>query len=387
MNAASYPLLQVSLFALSAISFLLLIYPYLIYPLILRLFPKHPREKVLDSGSKHPSVALLFCAYNEERSLPAKIDNIRQIKRCYPKLEVRAYADCCTDRTLPLLLAAADVLKVHEGRQRAGKAAGMRELVNATKADILVFSDANVMLAPEAIPRIVSYFDDPNVGTVAGTLHYTNPGDGQVAKTGSLYWRLEELIKRLESATGSTMGADGSIFAMRRSLYPIVPTDLLDDMIASINPMFSGYRVISATDVHAFEKSTTDTGDEFRRKRRIACRAFNSHRHLAAQLRATSTLNRFKYISHKYLRWFSPVFLLLGLAFSVAGIAVMAGWPVALIFLVAGIGTLIVGLQLNIPLLGVIAEILLSFVAVGFGVIEAIAGRNYQIWNPAKSRE
>jgi cellulose synthase/poly-beta-1,6-N-acetylglucosamine synthase-like glycosyltransferase len=372
---------------MSAISFLLLIYPYLIYPLILRLLPKDPRDKALHSDSMQPSVALLFCAYNEERSLPAKIENIRQIKQRYPELEVRAYSDYSSDRTLPLLLAASDAIAVHEGFERTGKAAGMRELVNATRADILVFCDANVILAPEAISRIVSYFDDPKIGTVAGTLHYTNPDDGQVAKTGSLYWRLEETIKHLESVTGSTMGADGSLFAIRRSLYPVVPTDLLDDMIASFNPIFSGYRVISANDVHAFERSATDSGDEFRRKRRIACRAFNTHRHLVPQLRTISALNKFKYFSHKYLRWLSPGFLLVGLIFAIAGIAVQLGWHVASISIVAGFVTLAAGLQLNIPLLGVVAEILLSFVAVGLGVIEAIAGRNYQIWNPAKSRE
>jgi cellulose synthase/poly-beta-1,6-N-acetylglucosamine synthase-like glycosyltransferase len=373
-------------FFVSAVFFLVLIYPYVFYPIILRLLPKQPYGFTSDDNSSKPTVALLFCAYNEEPSLPAKIENIREIKKRCPDIEVRAYSDCCSDRTLAMLRAAADVVIVHEGVKRVGKAAGMRELVSATKAEIVIFTDANVALEPDAVPRIVDYFKDPAIGTVAGTLHYTNADDGQVAQTSSLYWRLEESIKRLESLTGSTMGADGSIFAMRRSLYPVVPPNLLDDMIGSMSPIFSGYRVVTAPDVLAYEKATTDSGDEFRRKRRIACRAFNSHRHLAPQLWTMSAINKFKYFSHKYLRWLSAAFLILGTAFAVAGVAALVGLPVAIIVLVSGILALAAGRWLNIPVLGVIAEIVTSTLAVGLGIAEAVAGRKYQTWSPAKSR-
>lgn len=378
--------IQSIFFCISAVFFLALAYPYVLYPIILRCLPKQPFEVHDNSRSSKPKVALLFCAYNEEPSLPAKIANIREIKNRYPEIEVRAYSDCCSDRTLELLRAASDFVIVHEGLTRVGKAAGMSELMGATDAEIVIFTDANVELDPDAVPRIISYFDNPEIGTVAGTLHYTNSGDGQVARTSSLYWRLEEMIKRLESETGSTMGADGSIFAMRHELYPIIPPNLLDDMIASINPIFDGYRIISAPDVHAFEKATTDSGDEFRRKRRIACRAFNSRRHITPKLRTMGTLNRFKYISHKYLRWLSAGFLLLGLTFALAGIVVAAGLPVAIMCLVTGVLVLIMSRQLKIPILGVIAEIIVSILAVGLGIVEAVAGRKYQTWSPAKSR-
>jgi hypothetical protein len=183
------------------------------------------------------------------------------------------------------------------------------------------------------------------------------------------------------------MGADGSIFAMRRSLYPDVPPHLLDDLTASTSPIFSGYRVVRAANVHAFEKATTTTGDEFRRKRRIACRAFNTHRHLVPKLRSMNSVNKFKYTSHKYLRWFSAVFLVLAVGFGTIGIAAVAGFSVALLILGAGVFTLVMARVLNVPILGTIAEIVMHILAVGLGIAEALAGRNYQTWNPAKSRQ
>ncbi len=371
---------------LSAACFLAFIYPFLIYPSTLLLLRKHGLPATSGVAPSSARVALLFCAYNEERVLPSKIQNIREIKKSCPDIEVRVYTDCCTDSTVSLLREAEDVLTVHEGRVRVGKAAGMRTLIDATQAEIVVFTDAAVTLEPESASRLVTYFNDPLIGTVAGTLHYTNTQDSQTARTGSLYWRLEETIKRLESETGSTMGASGQIFATRRSLYPNVPADLLDDMIASISPIFSGYRVITAPDVHAFQRATTDPGDEFRRKRRIACRAYNTHRYLRPQLRAMSMTDKFKYTSHKYIRWFSSAFLLLWFVLMLAAIFTLAGFMQAATVTIVSLVFLALLRRLNVPIVSAVTEIVASIFATGLGVMEAIAGRTYQTWTPAKSR-
>lgn len=378
--------LRIVYFFLSALFFLAFLYPFVIYPIILKFLPKKPYGVVDDKSLHDPTVALLFCAYNEEQSLPAKIDNVRAIKKRFPAVDVHAYTDCCSDGSVDILRAASDDVTLHEGLSRAGKAHGMRELVSASDAEILIFTDANVTVDPDSIERMVAYFSNPEIGTVAGILHYTNFDESEAARIGTLYWKLEELIKLRESQTGSTMGADGSIFAMRRSLYPSVPADLLDDMIVSMNPMFLGYRVVSAPDVHALEKASTQSGDEFRRKRRIACRAFSTHRHLAPQLRSTSALTRFKYFSHKYMRWLSAGFLLLGVIFATAGIATWIGMPAAAIVLVGGVGLLVMGHRWHLPVIAAIAEIIMSILAVGIGVVESVVGRKYQTWEPPQSR-
>lgn len=367
--------------------FLALVYPYAIYPLLLRLLKSRELCKPCDAETSELRAALLLCAYNEEKSLPSKIKNIRAIRKCMPELEVHVYADACTDASLQLLKAAGDTLVVHEGYSRVGKATGMRILVDSTEADILIFTDANVIVEPDSIPRLVSYFKDPHIGTVAGTLHYVNSEDSTVAQTGSIYWRLEEMIKKLESKTGSTMGADGSLFATRRSLYPKVPPNLLDDMIASISPLFRGFRVVSVADVRAFEKATVDSRDEFKRKRRIACRAFNTHVYLRPQLRSMSFVNRFKYTSHKFIRWFSAVFLIGFLLSFIAAIAALVGGNVAIVVGLSGVALAFAARTFDLPLLGGLVEVALSLVATGVGILESIAGRDYQTWAPARGRQ
>src|SRR5262249_61146926 len=60
----------------------------------------------------------------------------------------------------------------------------------------------------------------------------------------SLYWRYEKPLRRLESAIGSTLGATGAIYALRRRLYQPLPDDaILDDVLAPMRAVLAGYRV------------------------------------------------------------------------------------------------------------------------------------------------
>ena len=378
-----------ALIAIASLSFIGFIYPYVIYPLVLRLFPKIPTlapSQSASAGAGDIRLSMFFCAYNEEASLPDKIKNIREIKSKFPDVQVFAYSDASSDRTWELLHGASDVITAVEGRERAGKATGMRRIVSMSDCDVCVFTDANVLLDPESINNIRSYFRDPSIGTVAGTLHYISDDETPTTVAGSAYWRLEEHIKHLESLTGSTMGADGSIFSTRKSLYPEVPKNLLDDLIVSITPLFSGHRIISAKDVVAYERLVSSSKEEFKRKRRIACRAFSTHLFIWPSVKKTSAENLFKYISHKYIRWFGAIPLTL-LIVSLFGIAVnVVGVLAAFALFSVALAVAAMGYRMKAPIIAPLVEIALSIYATGWGVLEALTGKDYTTWTPAKSR-
>lgn len=368
---------------LCTISFLFFVHPYVLYPLSLKLMPAQPINR---RPAEPLRATLMFSAYNEAASLPLKIENIRVIKALHPDMEFLAYSDMSSDDTLQILEDAADVLTVIPASERTGKAAGMGLMVKKASGEICIFTDANTLLKPESVKHLLSYFSDPEVGGVAGSLYYTNEGDSTTALVGGLYWRLEEKVKQLESRTGSIMGADGAIFAIRRSLYPYVPPHLLDDMTVSMSIVLQGMRLVHATDVHAYERSTTVSSDEFRRKRRIACRAFNTHRYLQPMIRDKfPLLNRYKYFSHKLLRWFGAIPLAFFVLFACL-LAIELGGVAGGSLVVAG-GALLYGLgRLGVPVLAVLSELLHSIVATYLGIIDSSRGKTYQTWTPAASR-
>lgn len=372
-------------FTLSLVCLLLALHPFVTYPLSLMLLGKRAQRPIVPVPHEKPTYAICVCAYNEEAVIDAKAQNLLEMKRAMPGLEVFIYVDCAADRTAEILSAYKDEFSIHVATERHGKTYGMNLLLEKVTASIVIFSDANVMLDVESIPKLENYFADPSVGCVCGHLIYVNDVDTKTAVNGSLYWKLEEKIKQLESDTGSLMGADGSIFAIRRSLHVAPPADMIDDMFVSFNILCKGYRIVRAADVIAYEKSVTVAQEEFRRKVRIACQAFNVHRALWPQLKQLPALDLYKYISHKLLRWFTILWLgLAGFFFALSLLVIgQVGLCVALALL--GAALLWVGAKKEVPLLSQITDILYAFLGAGLGVWKSLQGERFQTWAPAIS--
>jgi len=161
-----------------------------------------------------------------------------------------------------------------------------------------LFTDANVRVDGDAIAAARRAFADPSVGCVCGHLVYVNPNESATASAGARYWSFDEWLKRLESDTGSCVGADGSLFAIRRELFTPVPADIIDDFFTSLSIWCSGWRVVISPELIAYERSASGSREEFRRKVRIACRAFNCHRLLWAQVVRLPAWDLYKYLSH-----------------------------------------------------------------------------------------
>jgi cellulose synthase/poly-beta-1,6-N-acetylglucosamine synthase-like glycosyltransferase len=381
--------LSILLLALCGLCALAVVYPYAIYPLILARLPQRPLRPVAPVPGKTPPLrlSLAFCAYNEAAVLPAKIENLQRLRKAEPALEILAYSDGSSDATADLLRAEESWLRVFASDERHGKSHGMNTLVQAAAGDVVVFTDANVMVDPAALAALQRSFADPAVGCVCGHLVYTNPDEGATAAVGSFYWRLEERIKALESRSGSTMGADGSIFAVRRRLYRPVPPDIIDDMFVSLSILCDGYRVVRDESVVAYERTATDSGDEFRRKVRIACQAFNCHRLLRPRLRQMAPLDRFKYASHKVVRWFGIYFLALGALAAVLWLLLQGLGLLALAGVVAAAALYGAG-RAGVPrALAKVVEILRAMAATGIGLVKSRRGERFQTWElPTSSR-
>ena len=354
---------------------LLALHPFITYPASLVLLARWSRRPIA-TGPLPASAAICVCAYNEERVIRAKALNMLDLRKSYPGLELLIYVDGGTDRTAEILEEFAGDIQVVQARGRTGKTVGMNTLIAKTSAECLVFSDANVMFEPGAVPHLLAPFADAMVGVACGHLSYLSVPGSATAATGSAYWRLEEKIKRLESTTGSVMGADGSIFAMRRELYQPAPPHLIDDMYVSLAALCAGRRIVRVEDALAYEDQVSRPGEEFRRKVRIACQAFNVHRALSTQLRHLRPLDRYKYMSHKLLRWFVAPLLAAGCMLLAAGLVVAAAWSVLALCCAAAVAVLVLPQS---------RSMLYAFVGTGLGVFRSMRGERFQTWDPPAS--
>ncbi|MCX7304391.1 MAG: glycosyltransferase [Hyphomicrobiales bacterium] len=331
-----------------------------------------------------PSFAICVCAYNEERTIAEKARNMIALADTVPRCELFVYVDGGTDGTFERLQPFADRITVVAGEARRGKSHGMNVLVEKCTADIVVFSDANVELDRNALLELAPWFSDRSVGCVCGHLVYSNPDESAMASSGSLYWRVEEAIKQLESDAFNVIGADGSLFAIRRSAHHVVPDDIIDDFYVSMMVLIDGMRVVRAPTALAYEKSATNTYDEFRRKIRIACQAFNVHRLIWPRIWPKPAL-AYCYVSHRLLKWLIGYNLLFAAIFLLG--ALLAIFPPAPVLTVVALlaGAFGALLALGFGPAQKMLAILLSFAGTSWGVWRSVRGDRFQTWTPTPS--
>jgi cellulose synthase/poly-beta-1,6-N-acetylglucosamine synthase-like glycosyltransferase len=367
------------------------LHPFITYPLSLVALKRVVKKPLPPPGATMPArpeesgIAILMCAYNEERVIEAKIANLLELQDMYPGTAIYIYVDCASDRTAQLLEPYRGRIFLHVAPERMGKTYGMNLLMTKVKEPLVMFTDANVIIDKAAPANLLRYFSDPDIGCVCGHLRYTNSADSVTASSGSLYWRLDEWTKRLETETGSAMGADGSLFAIRRALHREPPIDMFDDILVSMAILCEGKRLVQADDVICYEESVPSQREEFYRKIRIGCQAYNAHLLLWPSIRRLDALNVYKYVSHKWLRWWVIFFLLGGGLLIELGL-VLAAQPwlafglaaLAAVCLTAGY------LSWSRPLAQV-WDILTAFAGTGLGVLKSLRGHRFQTWTPAAS--
>ncbi len=331
------------------------------------------------------SLAICLCAYNEEAVIKKKIENMLALRKAAGELDILIYVDCASDRTAEIVASFEPEVTLVNSDERHGKPWGMNRLVSLTDADIILFTDANVMVDEKAIANLRRYFADPDVGCVTSHLSYTNPGDTATSEVGSFYWRLDEWTKGLETETGSAMGADGSLFAIRRKLHRPTPDHLIDDLFVSMSILCKGYRLIRGADVNAYESHTTIARDEFKRKVRIACQCMGVHRALWPELRTMSAWNIYKYVGHRLIRWVGGYFLIASALLS--AMAIWAGFGFWSMFAAIAIvtGVILGGSVAKVRMIEQINNILLAFAGNTIGVWRCYWGEPVVTWDLAGS--
>ncbi len=309
-------------FYLFWISASLILYTYFFYPCILfvlysasqvrrdwqyltgrrnRRVP-HPQDEQL------PSVSLIVAAYNEEKQLPEKILNLRELDYPLTKLEVIIVSDGSDDRTNEILSEVKDnQIRTILLPTRKGKANALNSGVAHATNEILVFSDASTLFASNAIDKLVRHFSDPKVGVVCGILKFRATAESQ--QTEGIYWKYETMLRLMEARFGATLTASGAIYALRRQCFQTLSSDtLIEDFVVPMRARRLGYSVIFDPEAKAIEYAAPSVSGEFTRRVRLAVGSFRA---LGELIRVpTNTMTRLAFFSHKLLRWIVPFFLI-----------------------------------------------------------------------------
>ncbi len=283
-----------------------------------------------------PSVTVIVAAANEEAVIARRVENLLALDYPDDCLEIVVTSDGSIDRTEEIAAAAgARVIR----NVRGGKVAAQDHAVRETESEIVAFSDANAIWAPDALRKLVRGFSDPRVAYVCGQLRIQK-ADGSNKE--GLYWRYEMAVRAAESRLSSVTGGNGSIYAVRRSDYVEVDPRFGHDLSFPYLMVQHGRRAVYEPEAQAFEKPTPTNETEYRRKVRMF-----EHCWLillrGKMFRRLGPLYGLQIFSHRLLRYGSGLLHLVLLASSIA--LVGQGWPyvVALVGQVALLAAAAVG--------------------------------------------
>ncbi len=312
---------------------LLVLYTYAGYPLLLAALARL-RPRPVHAAPFQPTVSLIMAARNEAHNLPAKLANLQQLTYPSHLLDLLIVSDGSTDGTDDLLTDFAarsitppltPILLPTSG----GKALALNAAVAQARGEVLVFLDLRQQIDPGSVSALIENLADPTVGAVSGELLLLDSSGAPAGDALGLYWRIEKLLRRLESLTGSVVGVTGAIYALRRSLFRPLPAGLiLDDVLVPMQAARSGQRILFESRAIARDRIFTERGKEFSRKVRTLTGNYQLL-HLAPWLLSpTANPLLLRFVSHKLLRLLVPALLCLMLGSS----ALATGWFFHLVF-------------------------------------------------------
>ncbi len=289
-----------------------ILYHYAGYPLVMAVLAKLSPRRFRTSDPSGRTVSLLIAAYNEEAVIADKIDNSLKLDWNPGKLEIVVVSDGSQDRTNEIVSSFEDPrVRLIAIERNTGKMSALNTAAPRCRGHFICFSDANTMYDPQALKFLARKLTDSRVGAVCGQLRYHTDGKSEAGQGEGLYWRIESALKKAESRVHSLIGTNGSIYMIRRNEYTIRPTDLLDDLSIPCGILFNQNKpTVYEPRAFGYESPPESFEQEFRWKRRIITTAiYTMSRMWRDWIRRP--FFAFEVISHKYLRWLAPVFMIL----------------------------------------------------------------------------
>ncbi len=385
MNLFLYLLFTLSVFAV--------FYSYVLFPLILKILAKDKKSErfpeISDSG-----ITIIISAYNEEKVIKEKIFSILNSDYPKDKIEILIGSDFSSDKTGDIVREFANQdsrIKLFEFKERRGKPAIVNELIKLAENKLVILTDANVYFERRTIQKLARNFINPRVGLVGANILNVGMRTDGISNQEKLYIERENLIKYREGLIfGTMMGPFGGCYMIRKELYTEVPNDsLVDDFFIAMKVLEKKYSSLNEMEAICYEDIPNEMKDEFNRKVRISSGNFQNLSRMKMFLLNPFHAAGFCFISHKYLRWITPLFILISLVCSYLLIGhtdifkiIFLGELCLLLFPL--LDYLLKKIKINIKLIRFISYFTMMNLALIIGFINYQKGIKTGVWTPTK---
>ena len=226
-------------------------------------FWTHEEPADLD-GADGPLVSVLIPCFNEEKVIAASIARI--LESDWKNLEVLVLDDGSKDRT-------ADEVRDHFAGdprvtllsfENGGKARAVNKGLAVARGEYVVALDADTLFPPETIGRLARWFQDPDIGAVAGNAIVGNRVNIVTRWQALEYVTAQNLERRALSALGAVTVVPGAVGAWRKSVLDALggyPSDTLaEDQDLTIACQRAGWKVAFDPEARAYTEAPDTVG-------------------------------------------------------------------------------------------------------------------------------
>ncbi len=372
------------------LSVFLLFHSYLIYPVTIKIISSFFYKKKYENEAAF-TISILISAFNEEKVIKERIINIANLNYNFTQIEVLVGSDCSTDKTNQILTELKGLypwLSVYLFSQRRGKVSVLNDLAKEAKNEIILFTDANSVFDKDSLKLIVPHFGNKAIGGVSGRLKLIEKeGDSKSKTEEKKYWEYETILKKSEGECGVLIGANGGIFAIRKNLFKEIPlrNPVTDDLFISLAVLQQGFQFVYEFNSIAYEDVAPKIVDEFKRKIRFSATNFYTLLYFKDLLLSKNILLSYSLWSHKIIRWFTPILLILIFSLNLALFNTNAAFKILLIAqlffcFLSGLGLLLRKINIYIPPLLMSFYFLMTNIALLIGLIKFLSGKQTAFW-------
>ncbi len=163
---------------------------------------------------------------------------------------------CPDEETASLVRKFKKAILIKESKKE-GKPAAINKILKRAKGDIIVITDADMVIKKGSLKKLLSHFKDKSVGVVCGHPVVTNKRDNMLGFWGHLLYDIAHK-RRLAGAKHVTM----NLCAFRKGIVKKINREaLVDDYIIGVENERKGYKFVYEPNAVVYVTFPTNTKD------------------------------------------------------------------------------------------------------------------------------
>jgi cellulose synthase/poly-beta-1,6-N-acetylglucosamine synthase-like glycosyltransferase len=206
-----------------------------------------------------PSVDIILPMYNEQTVIVKTIKNILDIN--YRKFSIIVVDDGSTDRSHDIVNAQYGddprVRLIHQ--ENAGKSSALNRALNASVSDIIICIDADTLVKPDVIDKILPYFRDDKVAAVSGYVRVGNKINFLTDMQNVEYLTVQNHDRMIFEYINGILVVPGALGAFRRSAVNavggFVSEALAEDCDITLRMLCQNYVIKNACEAMSFTEA------------------------------------------------------------------------------------------------------------------------------------